>query len=100
MSSIPFAAKNFSVDRRQYGDAFWRSLFYFNVYRLGAALVLLAAILALGSEVPFGSNSRQAYLYSNVCYIVFSVMAFVLCCRADRISPGSSLCRYAPTSCF
>ncbi|MFL6581982.1 MAG: two-component system sensor histidine kinase NtrB [Burkholderiales bacterium] len=76
MSSIPFAAKNFSVDRRQYGDAFWRSLFYFNVYRLGAALVLLAAILALGSEVPFGSNSRQAYLYSNVCYIVFSVMAF------------------------
>ena len=76
MSSIPFPVQEFSVERRQYGDAFWRSLFYFNVYRLVAALVLLAAVVTLGDDVPFGSNSRHAYLYSNVGYAIFSVLAF------------------------
>jgi len=76
MSSIPFLVQDFSVERRQYGDAFWRSLFYFNVYRLVAALVLFAAVVTLGDDVPFGSNSRHAYLYSNVGYIIFSGLAF------------------------
>ena len=76
MSSIPFAVQDFSVERRQYGDVFWRSLFYFNVYRLVAALVLLAAVMTLGNNVPFGSNSRHLYLYSNVGYLIFSVLAF------------------------
>ena len=76
MSSIPFPVQDFSVERRQYGDAFWRSLFYFNVYRLVAALVLLAAVVTLGNDVPFGSNSPHAYLYTNVGYIIFSVLAF------------------------
>jgi two-component system, NtrC family, sensor histidine kinase PilS len=64
------------VERRQYGDAFWRSLFYFNIYRLAAALVLLAAAVTLGDDVPFGSNSRHAYLYTDVGYIIFSLLAF------------------------
>ena len=76
MSSIPFSVQDFSVERRQYGDAFWRSLFYFNVYRLVAALVLLAAVVTLGNDVPFGSNSPHAYLYTNVGYIIFSMLAF------------------------
>ena len=76
MSSIPFPVQGFSAERRQYGDAFWRSLFYFNVYRLAAALVLLAAVVTLGEDIPFGSISRRAYLYTNVGYIIFSLMAF------------------------
>ena len=77
MSSIPLPAPGFTVERRQYGDAFWRSLFYFNVFRLAAALVLLAAVVVLGEDIPFGSTSRHAYLYSNVGYIIFSALAFV-----------------------
>jgi hypothetical protein len=76
MSSIPFPVQSFTVERRQYGDAFWRSLFYFNAYRLAAALVLLAAAVTLGDDVPFGSNSRLVYLYTDVCYILFSLLAF------------------------
>ncbi len=68
--------QNLSVERRQYGDAFWRSLFYFNIYRLVAAGVLLAAVATLGDDVPFGSNSRHAYIYTNFAYIAFSVLAF------------------------
>ena len=76
MSSIPLPVQSLNVERRQYGDAFWRSLFYFNVYRLAAALVLLAAVVTMGDEGPFGSNSRNAYLYTNVGYIFFSALAF------------------------
>ena len=76
MSSVPAPIQVFSVERRQYGDAFWRSLFYFNVYRLAAALVLLAAVVSLGDDIPFGANGRHAYLYTNVSYIVFSILAF------------------------
>lgn len=76
MSSISFPVQSIDVERRQYGDAFWRSLLYFNVYRLAAALVLLAAALTLGENVPFGSVSRHAYLYTDVGYIIFSLLAF------------------------
>ena len=76
MSSVSFPVQSFAVERRQYGDAFWRSLFYFNVYRLAAALVLLAAALTLGDNAPFGSNSRNAYLYTDVAYIIFGLLAF------------------------
>jgi len=76
MSSAAVPAQGPPIERRQYGDAFWRSLFYFNVYRLAAALVLLAAVLSLGEDIPFGSTSRHAYLYSNAGYIIFSVLAF------------------------
>jgi two-component system sensor histidine kinase PilS (NtrC family) len=76
MSSIAFPVRSSVIERRQYGDAFWRSLLYFNVYRLAAALVLLAAVLSLGEDIPFGSTSRHAYLYSNAGYIIFSALAF------------------------
>ena len=76
MSSDYFPVRGFSLERRQYGDVFWRSLFYFNVYRLTAALVLLAAALTLGSDFPFGSNSRHTYLYTDLGYILFSALAF------------------------
>jgi two-component system sensor histidine kinase PilS (NtrC family) len=76
MSSIPFPVQSSSVERREYGDAFWRSLLYFNIYRIAAGLVLLAAVMTLGDDVPFGSYSRRAYLYTNFGYILFSLLAF------------------------
>ncbi|HEX9450632.1 MAG TPA: hypothetical protein VF934_04385, partial [Burkholderiales bacterium] len=77
MSSIPFPIQQFTSERRQYGDAFWRSLFYFNAYRFASALVLFAAVVILGDDIPFGSNSRHLYLYTDACYIIFSLLAFV-----------------------
>jgi two-component system, NtrC family, sensor histidine kinase PilS len=76
MSSVLTATNDSLPDRRQYGDAFWRSLFYFNAYRFAAAAVLLAAVLTLDENIPFGSFSRKLYLYTNIAYIVFSLIAF------------------------
>src|SRR5258706_12647190 len=77
MSSIPFPVQRFTSERRQYGDAFWRPLFYFNAYRLASALVLVAAVVMLADDIPFGSNSRHLYLYTDAGYIIFSLLAFV-----------------------
>lgn len=76
-SALPGAARAYVIDRRQYGDAYWRSLFFFNTYRVFAALVLLGAALALGEHLPFGSYSRTEFLYTNVAYLFFGLLAFI-----------------------
>jgi two-component system sensor histidine kinase PilS (NtrC family) len=65
-----------SVERRHYSDAFWRSLFYFNVYRIIVAITLMAAVMMFGDGIPFGSYSRNTFLYANVGYVIFSLLSF------------------------
>jgi len=76
MSSVLSFPELPTVERRQYGDAFWRSLFYFNVYRLAVAITLIVSVLAFGDSIPFGSYSRKIYLYGSIGYIVFSLLSF------------------------
>jgi two-component system sensor histidine kinase PilS (NtrC family) len=66
-----------ALDRRQYGDAFWRSLSYFSVYRLCAALILFGAVVLLGEDIPFGSYSRPLFVYTVFGYIAFGLLCFV-----------------------
>jgi two-component system, NtrC family, sensor histidine kinase PilS len=65
------------LDRPEFGHAFWRSLLYFNVYRLIVAFILMAAAIWLGENTPFGTYSRRMFLYANAIYIVFTLFAFV-----------------------
>ena len=65
-----------ALERRQYGDAFWRSLFYFNIYRLGAALILFVSVMVLGEDIPFGSRNRTLFLYTDVGYFAFGLLCF------------------------
>ena len=76
MSSVLSFPELPTVERRQYGDAFWRSLFYFNVYRLAVAITLIVSVLAFGDSIPFGSYSRKIFLYGSIGYIVFSLLSF------------------------
>lgn len=66
-----------ALDRRQYGDAFWRSLLYFNAYRVGAALILFGSVLILGEDIPFGSYNRTLFLYTDVSYVAFGLLCFL-----------------------
>ena len=59
-------------------DPFWRSLFYFNVYRLAGALVLLVIALTLGDTVPIGSRDNTLYVVLTTAYCAFSLLCFVL----------------------
>lgn len=65
------------TDRLEFGRAFWRSLLYFNVYRLIVALVLLAAAVWLGENIPFGTYSRRIFMYASGIYIAFTLLSFL-----------------------
>jgi two-component system sensor histidine kinase PilS (NtrC family) len=57
-------------------EAFWRSLLYFNVYRVVVASVLLGSVWWLGADIPFGSYNREVFLLTNGAYIAINLMAF------------------------
>jgi two-component system, NtrC family, sensor histidine kinase PilS len=59
-----------------YPNSYWRSLFYFNVYRVIVATLLLVSAVVF-SESLFGSNSFQLYLYGCAGYILATVLFFI-----------------------
>lgn len=58
------------------GAAHWRSLLYFNVYRLIVALVLLGSVIWLSDNIPFGSYSREFFIYVDLVYVALTLLAF------------------------
>ena len=58
--------------------SFWRSLFFFNVYRLVVAIVLLTVVFAWGERIQFGSRDPVLFMVTAVLYAVFSVLCFAL----------------------
>jgi two-component system sensor histidine kinase PilS (NtrC family) len=59
-------------------EAFWRSLFYFNIYRLTCALTLLVIATAWSGAFPFGSRDYALFVAMASAYAVFSLACFVL----------------------
>ncbi len=58
-----------------YPDSHWRSLFWFNVYRLVVSTLLLVAAAVFQDSV-FGSRNLTLFLYASVCYVLFSALCF------------------------
>jgi two-component system sensor histidine kinase PilS (NtrC family) len=61
----------------QYPDSYWRSLFYFNVYRLAVATLLLVSTSVFGQNLLFGSGNRPLFLTVSVAYVLFAAASFV-----------------------
>ncbi len=59
-----------------YPESYWRSLFYFNIYRLIVATLLLVTASVFEDSV-FGSRSLTLFLYAAVAYVLSSVVSFV-----------------------
>jgi two-component system sensor histidine kinase PilS (NtrC family) len=59
-----------------YPDSYWRSLFYFNVYRLIVATLLLVTAVVFTDSV-FGSRNIHLYLYASAAYIIFTLLFFL-----------------------
>lgn len=59
-------------------DTYWRSLFFFNVYRSVVAVVLLAVSLIFGERLAFGSTDSDLYLYFSASYVLLGALWFVL----------------------
>jgi two-component system sensor histidine kinase PilS (NtrC family) len=59
-----------------YPSSYWRSLFYFNVYRLIVATLLLVTAVVFTDSV-FGSRNLNLYLYAGAAYIFSAVVFFI-----------------------
>jgi two-component system sensor histidine kinase PilS (NtrC family) len=59
-------------------EPFWRSLFYFNVYRLLVALLLLMSVAIWGASLWLGSRDLKLFVAANFIYLLFGVGCFVL----------------------
>ncbi len=74
---LPWGA-DAAVAYGEYPEPFWRSLFFFNVYRLVVALVLLLSVAIWGSSLWFGSRDLRLFVIADIAYVVFSIGCFVL----------------------
>ncbi len=67
-----------AIPSGEYPEPFWRSLFFFNVYRLIVGLLLLLVVAIWGNNVLFGSYDLTLFLVTDIAYVVFSIACFVL----------------------
>ena len=75
--SVPWDAEMLS-HTGDHPEPFWRSLFYFNVYRLLVALLLLLSVAIWGPNLWFGSRDLWLFIVTAIAYLAFSVACFVL----------------------
>jgi two-component system sensor histidine kinase PilS (NtrC family) len=54
-------------------DAFWKSLFYFNLSRMILAAVLLGAVLIYGDGRVFGASNPRLFYHTCVVYFLLSL---------------------------
>jgi len=59
-------------------DTIWRSLFYFNAYRLIGAVLLLVMATAWGDTLPFGSRDYRVFVLLTASYCALSLLYFAL----------------------
>jgi two-component system sensor histidine kinase PilS (NtrC family) len=75
--SLPGAAET-AASHVEYPDPYWRSLFYFNVYRLLVALLLLMSVAVWGTNLSFGSRDLTLFIAAAVGYAAFGLTCFAL----------------------
>jgi two-component system sensor histidine kinase PilS (NtrC family) len=59
-------------------EHFWRPLFFFNVYRLTVALLLLLMVAIWGATLWFGSYDMALFVATAMAYALFSIGCFAL----------------------
>jgi two-component system, NtrC family, sensor histidine kinase PilS len=55
--------------RSEVSDSFWRSLFYFNYYRLSVAALFLLVVLFYRDELNLGSHNLSLFVYTSAAYV-------------------------------
>jgi two-component system sensor histidine kinase PilS (NtrC family) len=56
-----------------YPESYWRSLHFFNAYRLVVALVLLGSVQYGDGSFQLGTNDRDLFIHVGVLYVMFGV---------------------------
>jgi len=63
--------------RSDYSDAYWRSLQFFNAYRLTVAALLTTVAVYFGDGTFLGAYDRETFLVTCGAYLTFALLSFV-----------------------
>ncbi len=63
--------------RSDFSDTHWRSLHFFNGYRVAVAALLLAAAGLFSDGNLLGSSDRVAFLYMSAAYVLVGLLCFL-----------------------
>lgn len=63
--------------RSEYSDSYWRSLQFFNVYRLTVAALMFASAQYFGDSIFLGAYDRPLFLYASAFYILAALLCFL-----------------------
>ncbi len=75
-----------AASRGEFPEPYWRSLFYFNVYRLLVALLLLMGVAVWGTNLWYGTRDLALFITATAGYVVFSVACFALVSARRRFN--------------
>ncbi|RPI44756.1 MAG: PAS domain-containing protein, partial [Betaproteobacteria bacterium] len=67
--------------RSEFSDARWRSLQFFNAYRIAVAILMLLSVSLFGADSFIGWRHRTMFVYGSLLYLAFAVV----CCFPARI---------------
>lgn len=85
VNALPGGMRIFEVSESAQPDAFWKSLHFFNLYRLTVAGVFVASFMLFGKETVFGAANPSLFNFTSVFYLLFSVaMAVAIRARWPR----------------
>jgi two-component system sensor histidine kinase PilS (NtrC family) len=59
-------------------DSLWRPLYFFNVYRLVIAGLLLTVVAIWRNSLQFGGHNLTLFVVTAVLYVLFSILCFTL----------------------
>jgi two-component system sensor histidine kinase PilS (NtrC family) len=61
-----------------YPEPYWRSLYFFNVFRVAVAVLMLAVVVFWRDAMQFGSQNLTLFVVTVIFYILFSIPCFTL----------------------
>lgn len=56
---------------------FWRSLYYFSLYRLALSALLVFFAVALGSAISLGARNWKLFLIASLAYTAIVLLSFI-----------------------
>ena len=65
-------------------DTFWRSLNYFNLYRMVVACVFVSAVFIQGETLSFGSQNPVLFTWVSAIYLVLAVLFYAALLRIPK----------------
>ena len=73
----PIGRERLRVRLSGFSDSHWRSLNFFNAYRVAVAALMLSTGAIFGASNLLLAHNRVAFVYVSACYLLFALLCFL-----------------------